>query len=428
MPAPSKAERLEAALIEGAPAAWAMLNRRGRAAAFPEGIPFQSAQAAGCRYNATMGQVTDGAGRPLSLPSMSRHLVGLSERDVFLYARQGGQPELRRAWRGWQDREARGASEALPLPMVTAGLTNGLALASAMFVDRDTEVLIPDPCWGNYHGIFGVFGDGWLRPYRFFDEAGRFDVASLRGALADARGRKAVLVVNFPGNPTGYTPRLDEVPAILDAITGHPDPLVVICDDAYHGMVYREGLLVESLFWELTRRADPSRLVPVKVDGATKELFFFGGRVGFLTFGVPGEAGEALDDKARALCRFTVSSMPGPSQALVLAALEDHAALDREIAEVRAELKRRFDALEQALGTLEGTPLSPYPANSGCFQLLRVAPPLDAEALRLRLLEDHSVGAISVASLNALRIAFCSMSLEDIPEAVARIRAAVCEP
>jgi len=420
---PTKAERLEATLLEEAPAAWACLNRKGRAAAFPEGIPFQSGQASGCTYKATIGQVTDGHGAPMTLNSLSRHIVDLEDRDVFLYSAQGGQPALRRAWAGWQAEER--GDLVLPPPMVTAGLTNGLSLAATMFTDEETEVIVADPYWGNYNGIFGVYGGAWLRPYPFWDAEGRYDVESLRAALAHVRGKKAVLVLNFPGNPTGYTPTLDEAAAIVEVILAHPGPLVVICDDAYHGMVYREGLLEASLFWELSRRGDPARLLPVKVDGATKELFFFGGRVGFLTFGVGGAAGAALEDKARALCRFTVSAMPGPSQALVLAALQEPEVLKAEIAEIRAELKRRFDVLTESMATLEGTLLTPYPANSGCFSLVGVDRSLDADALRLKLIEEQSVGVISVKSLNALRIAYCSMAIEDIPEVVKRLKAAV---
>jgi len=421
---PTKAERLEATLLEEAPAAWACLNRKGRAAAYPDtGIPFQSGQASGCTYKATIGQVTDGRGGALTLNTLSRHVVGLEDRDVFLYSAQGGLPALRRAWAGWQADE-RGDLE-LPLPMVTAGLTNGLSLAATMFADADTEVLVSDPYWGNYNGIFGVYGGAWLRPYRFFSEDGGVDLEAMREALAQVRGKKAVLVLNFPGNPSGYTPTLEEADAIVGIVLAHPGPLVVICDDAYHGMVYREGHLKRSLFWDLSRRADPAKLLPVKVDGATKELFFFGGRVGFLTFGVGGAAGAALEDKARALCRFTVSAMPGPSQALVLAALSEPEVLQREIAEIRGELRRRFDVLTDALESLEGTLLTPYPANSGCFCLVGVDPSLDADALRLKLIEEQSVGVISVKSLNALRIAYCSMAIEDIPEVVARLKAAV---
>ena len=65
-------------------------------------------------------------------------------------------------------------------------------------------------------------------------------------------------------------------------------PLVVVCDDAYAGLVFEPEIPRESPFWDLAG-AHPN-LLAVKVDGATKEFSFFGGRVGFLTFGVEPES------------------------------------------------------------------------------------------------------------------------------------------
>ena len=45
-----------------APAVLAALSPLGKRAFFPKGIPFQAGQASGCRINATIGQITDGAG------------------------------------------------------------------------------------------------------------------------------------------------------------------------------------------------------------------------------------------------------------------------------------------------------------------------------------------------------------------------------
>ena len=73
----------------------------------------------------------------------------------------------------------------------------------------------------------------------------------------------------------------------LDAIRNTTKPIVVICDDAYNGFVYENDRITRSPFHELAD-ADPARVLPIKVDGATKELCFFGGRVGFVTFGVSG--------------------------------------------------------------------------------------------------------------------------------------------
>ena len=108
----------------------------------------------------------------------------------------------------------------------------------------------------------------------------------------------------------------------------------MICDDAYAGLVYDDRVPRRSPYWDLVGRHPD--LVPVKIDGATKELSFFGGRVGFLTFPFePGSpAAAALDSKVKFLLRATVGSPVAPSQVLVAQALGS-ADLDAEIEAVR---------------------------------------------------------------------------------------------
>ena len=48
----------------------------------------------------------------------------------------------------------------------------------------------------------------------------------------------AVLILNFPSNPIGYSPTLAEAQALVERIASHPRPLVVVTDDAYQGMVW----------------------------------------------------------------------------------------------------------------------------------------------------------------------------------------------
>ena len=143
-----------------------------------------------------------------------------------------------------------------------------------------------------------------------------------------------------------------------------------------------------------------------------------------MTFGADPEVGDALNDKAIAICRATISSLPGPSQQVLLAAL-GHPELDEQLLELRRELTSRYRILKDALGRLEGSPLTPYPFNSGCFALLNVGDGLDAGMLRKQLLVDQSVGLVCIAEVNALRIAYCSMAPADIAPMVERIRSAV---
>jgi DNA-binding transcriptional MocR family regulator len=78
----------------------------------------------------------------------------------------------------------------------------------------------------------------------------------------------------------------------------------------------------------------------------------------------------------------------------------------------------RYQALR---GAFDAHGLTPFPFNSGCFALLELPPGTDAEEARQRLIRHRSVGVIAVPSANALRVAFCSIEAEEIPDLVDRI-------
>ena len=404
--------RLNASIEAHLPAAWRCLSPLGRRFYFPVDIPAQSAEARGTAINATIGEVTDGAGTPLSLPSLSEHITGLDPRKVFLYAAQGGDAELRRRWGAHL---ARRGDVPMTTPVVTCGITQGLSLAADLFANEDVTVLLPRPCWGNYRFIFGVRRGAQLAYYPTVSQTG-LDLEGLRAALAGVQG-KAVLLLNFPNNPTGYTPTQAEIDQLRDLVLAHPGPLVVLLDDAYQDMVWEPGLMSRSLFYDLVERGDPERLLAVKLDGATKELFFFGARVGFITFGANNPGAEALVEKTRGLLRAAISAVPSPSQAMVLAALADPN-LQMQRAAILGEVARRYQALKDAVAQ-EGLPTFPF--NSAYFALVPV--PGDADALRRRLISEASVGVVSFNEFGALRLGYGSTRVEDIPPLVRAIRA-----
>lgn len=413
----TKAEQLNATLRAQAPAAYAMLSNLGRELAFPDGVPMQSYEAAGCELRATIGQLTDGHGKALAPAALSEHIHGITDEEAFLYAHVAGLPRLRDLWGARLAEQAAGV--VFSRPVVTAGISHALNTAAELFADSETDVLLPVPHWGNYRMVFGLRRGSPIHSWSFFDGQGRLGLDSLATALGRVQ-RKAILVLNFPSNPTGYSPLLEEVEPLIQLILAHPHPLVVLLDDAYHGWVYEDNALRDSLFWELTRRGDPERLLTVKADGATKELLYFGGRVGFLTFGLGGAAAEALIDKSMASIRGTVSTVSSVSQALARAALEDPA-LPQQIAERKALITGRYLALRRALEQSADV-LHPLPFNSGFFAVARLNANFDAHTVRRQLIAEQSVGLIAVPEVNGLRIAFCSIREEEIPELFARVR------
>jgi aspartate/methionine/tyrosine aminotransferase len=404
---------LHSLLQDGHPGALRLLSPLGHRAAMPLGIPQQSEQARGALRKATIGQITDGAGRPLALPSLVRYYSGFPDTSSLLYASQYGLAPLREAWRRHL---ALPDSVPASVPVVASGITHGLSLCADLFTGPDVPVVLGTPYWDNYDQIFTMRTGAPLVTYPFFGPDRRFNVAGLAATLARLDG-PAMVLLNFPSNPTGYAPFPDEVAALVRLLAAHPHPVCIVCDDAYNGLFFDSALYGKSLYGALAAAVDNTRALVCKVDGATKELVFFGGRVGFLTFSANGTAGQALAEKAAAVLRGTVSSVSTPSQAAVLGALSSET-LAMEHAAVVGVLAERYHALRDGLAQ---SGLEALPFNSGCFALLPLPDGQNAEAMRQRLLKEHSVGVIAVPSANALRIAFCSIEAGDIPDLVARI-------
>ena len=396
------------------PAAWRMLSPLGRRMYFPKGITAQAAEAAGCRWDATIGQITNGRGGAMPLPGLALLAGSLPPEETILYAAQGGRRDLRAAWKQRLLAKNQDTCPSLSLPLVTAGLTNGLSIAAQLVADPEVTVLLPSPGWGNYQHIFSTLVDARLEEYPLL-KAGGLDLDTLARRLNSAGGQRTVLVLNTPSNPIGFSPTEAQAAELAQVVLAAPGPLAVVVDDAYHGMVWEPGIREGSLF-DLLAEADPERILAIKVDGATKELFFFGGRVGFLTFAAQPEAAELLEEKARGLLRATISSAPAISQAIVAHALASPA-VESDLAAVRSTLAARYAAFRAALVKYG---LESWPFNSGFFALVKVRG--EPEPIRHRLLAQ-GVGTISVPEAGSLRIGYGSVAAEDIEDLVRALAA-----
>jgi aspartate/methionine/tyrosine aminotransferase len=429
-------------LQDGAPELFRALSPLGQRAFFPPDVPAQSAEARGKALNGTIGQITDGRGGAVPLPSLAAAFAGLCTEDLsraLLYSPIEGIPEVRQRWREWQRRGLSGVSAQgnteIPssLPIVTAGLTHSLSVLADLFAGEGRVVAIPRPFWGNYRQTFAVRTGAEVRsaPAYVQDDAGyRYNTRVFAEALDGLPdGEPAVALLNLPSNPGGYSLTVEERREVLDSLreVAERRPLVVICDDAYAGLVFEPGIPSESLFWELAG-AHPN-LIPVKVDGGTKEFSFFGGRVGFITFACDpeSEVARALESKVKMLIRSVIGSPVASSQVALLQALRNPG-VEGEVQAIRELLAERYRALKKALAGVDPELLTVLPFNSGCFALLELPERLGltAEQVRRHLLERYDTGLISMEP-RYLRIAHCSVDAVALPELVNRLEAGVRE-
>jgi aspartate/methionine/tyrosine aminotransferase len=417
------ADELNKTIIESNPHIYEMLSDMGKALFFPKGILSQSAEAKtkADKINATIGIAKEG-NSVLSLSSVTQYIQGI-EPDAYLpYAPSFGIPALRERWK--KSLYAKNPSlkdQTISLPVVTSGITHGVSVLSDVWVNKGDIIVLPDMMWGNYNMTFCVRNSAKIVHYNAYDTAlTKFNIDSFETVMRQQaqENDKIITVLNFPHNPSGYTlskSEAERVAQILIDIAHKGTNVVAACDDAYFGLFFEEETSKESLFAKIAGK--DKRLVAVKLDGATKEDYVWGFRVGFVTYGISGDKDiapvlEALEKKTAGCIRGNISNCSHLSQTILLKSMcdDNYDALKQEKFDL---LKRRALKMKQVLRDPKyADGFEVYPFNSGYFMCIRLRD-VNAEQLRLHLLDNYGTGLISIGEKN-IRVAFSCLEEKDV--------------
>ena len=416
-------------LHDTVPAVFSLLSELGKRIYLPKGILSQTAEAntKAHRCNATRAIALDfsqGAGDMMHLP-VSRELVPeLSVENIYGYAPVLGQQALRETWKTHLLNENPSlAGKTFSLPIVTNGMTHGFSLLAELFVDNDDTLFLPDKIWGNYRLIFQTKAGADLQTYPFFNAVNGFNTHGFRETLANTTQEKLLVLLNFPHNPTGYAITRTEAQQIVDAIVARADTgchILVMVDDAYAGLWYDAAVMHESLFGLLV--ACHPNVVPVKIDGATKEEYAWGLRVAFMTFGLGEMPMQPLEQKLSGLIRANTSGASQVSQTLILEAMKAPGYVEQKQRNY-GTLKARALKVKSVASDVKYAELwEVYPSHAGYFICLNLKS-ANAETIRRRLLTEHGIGTIALGETE-LRIAYSCLDTSDI-EAVFAVIARV---
>ncbi|MGE5340060.1 MAG: aminotransferase class I/II-fold pyridoxal phosphate-dependent enzyme [Candidatus Omnitrophota bacterium] len=408
----SQAETLNRKIEAASPVVFDLLSKRGKAIYFPnEGILTQGQRAKDKEINATIGIAYEDNKDPMVLPSVSSGLK-IPTKDAFPYAPSQGLKSLRDKWKElMREKNPSLGTKAISTPVVTCALTHGLSMLGYLFVDEGDELIIADLNWENYDLVFINAYGGKIKNFNFFKD-NKFDTEALRRAINEGPVGKKIVLLNFPNNPSGYTPTREageQILAILTQAAEAGNRLAVILDDAYFGLAFEDDIMKESLF---ARLADiHQNLLAMKVDGITKEEYAWGFRVGFITYGIKNGTAElyaALEEKTAGAVRGNISNAPHLSQSLFLNALKSENY--RKEKDRNAEMiKERYRNVRKIL---DAHPeyrefFQELPFNSGYFMCVQLKN-AKAEKVWNVLLEKYSTGVIYYSEQNLLRIAFSS--------------------
>ncbi|WP_251518373.1 MULTISPECIES: aminotransferase class I/II-fold pyridoxal phosphate-dependent enzyme [Staphylococcus] len=393
-----------------------MLSDLGKLIYYPKGILSQSAEAKSTKYNATIGMATY-SDRKMYADTLNDVFHHLEPDEIFPYAPPQGLESLRDLWQQKMLKENPDLKkEDFSRPIATNALTHGLSIVGDMFADSGDTLLLPTHNWGNYKLVYSTRHSVDIETYNIFDESGNFTTDGLVKHLENYEKDKVILILNYPNNPTGYTPNKEEVKVMVEAIQSLAERgtnVIAIVDDAYYGLFY-EDVYTQSLFTALTN-LQQENLLPIRLDGATKEFFAWGLRVGFITFGVNDETTkQVLEAKVKGLIRSNISSGPMPSQSAVKYVLEHPETFEKEIQHNIDTLQARYEVTKSVVYDEKYKKFwQPYDFNSGYFMAVKVQD-VKPEELREHLIEHYSIGIIALNATD-IRIAFSCIEKDDIP-------------
>lgn len=325
-------------------------------------------------------------------------------RGETFYGPNRGIPQLREAIQRYLHRTY-GASVDLDRIVVSASGMNALMIAVQCLVGHGDSAIVIGPVWPNAENAIAAMGaevrrvDLQVQP----DGSWRLDLDRLMDAC-DATTR--LIVVNSPGNPTGWMAREDELRSILACARARG--IWILADEVYARIVY--GMRHAPSFMTL---ADPDDPVII-VNSFSKSWSMTGWRLGWIV--APSELNVAIE-------KMTEFNISHPTTFVQWGGV---AALDHGDDYVEALVRRYAEAAELVYERLSGLPrVRLSRPRSAFYAFLRVEGVTDSFGYAVELIKRARVGlapgaAFGPAGEGHLRLCFAA-SLPKLSQALDRL-------
>lgn len=284
-----------------------------------------------------------------------------------------------------------GRIEGMQTPGGTGSLRLALAMAKRAGVER---IIVGVPSWPNHAQICADLGLAVVE-FNHAVPAGQVDMDALRGALAAADDKDAILLHGCCHNPTGIDYSHGDWDEIAQLVS--EAKVLPILDLAYQGL--GNGMEEDAYGVRRVLVAVPEALVCYSCD---KNFGLYRDRVGafYVMASVPEDLPRMMSN-AHALARANWSQPPDHGAAAVRLVLEDEALTAQWLDELdqMRERMRQVRAKLAAAGAAGAVDLTPMGGQNGLFSIV----PLGKEQV-LEMREKHGVymagsGRINVAGL-----------------------------
>ena len=233
--------------------------------------------------------------------------------------------------------------------IVNIGGKHSVYVAMQAVLDPGDEVILPTPYWVTYPEAIKLAGAAPKIVQTDKNNSYKITPQQLKEAVTE---RTAMLVINSPNNPGGFTYTPQELKAIAGFLEG--TKVIVLSDEIYEKLIYGDTKFVS--FASLTEDAYSRTLT---LNGFSKSFSMTGWRLGYT-------AGPLNVIKAMGRLQSHMTSNPVTfGQYAAIAALGAPAA--EAIEKMRTEFERRGKYMAQRLNSIEGIVCSEPTGAFYCF-------------------------------------------------------------
>lgn len=345
------------------------------------------------------------------------------------YPPSDGLPELRKAVVAFIAR-VQGLAYPLESVLICGGARPLLYGAYRAVLDPGETVLYPVPSWNNNHYVHLSAANAIVVQTKASNA-----FLPRPEDLVPHLGAARLLVLNSPLNPTGTAFSADALAAVAAAVVDEnrrreaagARTLMVLYDQIYSCLTAPGA-----------EHVDPVRLVPeiapytILIDGISKAFAATGLRVGWSC------AAPAVTARMRDLLGHVGAWAPRPEQRATAEFLADVDAVDRYLAEIRAGVGARLDALYRGLMALkaEGLPVDAIAPAGAIYLSARLAlhgrPGLATnEDVRRWVLREAGIGVVPFQAFaypdddGWFRLSVGAVSVAQCEQGIARLGAAL---
>ncbi len=233
--------------------------------------------------------------------------------------------------------------------IVNIGGKHSIYEAMQAVLDPNDEVILPTPYWVTYPETIKLAGADAKILETDNTTGYKITPSQLENAITD---KTAMLLINSPNNPAGFTYTPDELKAIAKVLEG--TNVIVLSDEIYEKLIYGDTKFVS--FAALSRDAY-SRTITL--NGFSKAFSMTGWRLGYA-------AGPLEAIKAMGRLQSHMTSNPVTfGQYAAIAAFGDPA--DKAIEDMRVQFERRGKYMAERLNAIEGVQCTQSTGAFYCF-------------------------------------------------------------